>query len=583
MPLWLSTRLSDRYRRINDMAEKKKSSKGLLITLLFSVASLGIVLVLCATIGTGFKKSDSLSSDENYIASEKIQKQVMKALNLDRVKTVYDEQYQSAAKAKLDVLKENYNCTFEDPLFVMNPFGTNVTGLYVYFNTDKAVNVKYTVSVSDASIPEFTRTLYTGEEGNAVKEHEGQIIGLIQGMANTVTLRLYDGAGKFVGENTFKIEVPDYGTIKEAQLKVTNKQDSKKLSDGLFVIFGYDRRNKEEPRHLLFYDNDGIIRAEIPLDVTYGDVNIEMIDGKMFYACTDSSYALVNPTGQVETIYKTTGYTTHHDFDYDEENERVIILATKKKSKTKQDIILSLNMNSGEIEEVIDFGELMPDIEKGAVISKDSPDQEKVDWVHFNSVQVVNGKHLILSSRELSSIIRVNNYYTVPKIAYIISDPEIYAGTKYSSLVLDKIGNFASNAGQHSVNYVTDGSLKTGQYYLTFFNNNYAQRLSYPNFDWSFIKGAGTQDKDAKNSYYYKYLVDESKGTYKLVEKINVPYSSIVSNVQEYEGNRVICSGVPGIFEEYDSKGKLISRYKMKVEQLTYRVMKETMQGYWFN
>jgi len=571
------------YRRINDMDVKKRSSKGLLIALLFSVAALGIVLVLCTTIGTGAKKTDRTDSGENYIASETIQKQVMKSLSMDTVKTVYDEQYQSAVKAKLDALKKNYASTFKEPLFVMNPFGTNVTGMYVYFNTDEAVNVEYTVSVSDVSIPEFTRTLYTDEEGNAVKEHEGQIIGLIQGMTNTVTLRIYGKDSKFLGENTFKFDVPDFGTIKEQQLKVTNKQDSKKLSDGLFVIYGYDRRNNKEPRHMLFYDNDGIIRAEVPLNVTYGDVNIEFIDGKMFYACTDASYALVNQAGQAETIYKTKGYTTHHDFDYDEKNERVLILATKKKSKTKQDIILSLNMKTGDIEEVVDFGKLMPDIEKGAVISKDSPDKEQVDWVHFNSVQVVNGKHLILSSRELSSIIRINNYYTTPKIAYIISDSKIYQGTKYSNLVLRKSGNFTSHAGQHSVNYVTDGSLKTGQYYLTFFNNNYAQRLSYPNFNWSFIKGAGTQEKDAKNSYYYKYLVDENKGTYKLVEKINVPYSSIVSNAQEYEGNRVICSGVPGIFAEYDSKGKLISSYKMKVKHLTYRVRKETMEGYWFN
>lgn len=565
------------------MVEKKKSSKGLLIALLFSIAALGIVLVLCATIGTGFKKSKSISNEENYISSDWIQKQVMKALNLSEVKNVYSDEYQSAVKTKLDEMKKYYDCSFEEPLFVMNPFGTNVTGLYVYFKTDEAANVEYTVSVSDVSIPEFTRTLYTDEEGNATKQHEGQIIGLIQGMTNTVSIRLYDKDSRFMGENTFQIEVPDYGTIKEQQLKVTNKQDSKKLSDGLFVIYGYDRRNEKEPRHMLFYDNDGIIRAEIPLNVTVGDVNIEFMDGKMFYACTDSSYALVNSTGQAETIYKTKGYTTHHDFDYDKENNRVIVLATKKKSKSKQDIILSLNLDSGNVEEVIDFGKLMPSIKKGAVISKNSPDQEKVDWVHFNSVQVINGKHLILSSRELSSIIRINNYYTTPKIAYIISDPEIWKGTKYSSLVLDKNGDFTSHAGQHSVNYVTDSGLKSGQYYLTFFNNNYAQRLSYPNFDWSFIKGVGTQDKDAKYSYYYKYLVDEKKGTYKLVEKINVPYSSIVSNVQEYDGNLVICSGKAGIFSEYDSKGKLISKYKMKVKDFTYRVMKETMEGCWFN
>ncbi|WP_167957047.1 aryl-sulfate sulfotransferase [Anaerosporobacter faecicola] len=565
------------------MEEKKKSKKGLLLVLLFSVAALGIALVLCATIGTGFGKSDSSSKQENYVDSDNIQKQVMKTLNLETLDTVYDTAFQSAVKTKLDKMKQNYNCTFEDPLFVMNPFGTNVTGLYAFFRTDEETNIEYTISVNDVSIPEFTRRMYTDEEGNPTKKHEGQIIGLIQGMTNTVTLRQYDKADKFIGEASFKIEVPDYGTIKEEQLKVTNKQDAKKLSNGLFVIFGYDRRNKKEPRHMLFYDNDGVIRAEVPLDVSYGDVNLEIIDGMLFYACSDSSYAYVNPLGQVEDIFKTDGYTTHHDFAYDEQNKRIIALATKKKSKSKQDIILSLNLNTGDVEEVIDFGDLMPDVKKGAVISKDAPDQEDVDWVHFNSVQVINGRHLILSSRELSSIIRINNYYTTPKIGYIIADSAIWKGTPYSGLVLDKVGRFPSQAGQHSVNYVQDSSLKSTQYYLTFYNNNYAQRLSYPDFDWSFIKNVGMEKKDADNSYYYKYLVDEKKGTYKLVEKIKVPYSSIVSNVQEYDGNRVICSGEAGVFGEYDEKGKLISRYKMKVKYLTYRVMKETMEGYWFN
>lgn len=565
------------------MDEKKKSNKGLFLALLFSVAALGVALVLCATIGKGFGASNNSSSKENYISAEKVQRQVKKILNLDEVKTVYDAQYQSTVKTRLEAMKKDYVCTFEEPLFVMNPFGTNVTGMYVYFKTSEAVNVEYTVSVADISIPEYTKTLYTDEDGNVVKKHEGQIIGLIQGKINTVTMRLYSDDGKFVGENTFKFDVPDYGTIKETELKVTNKQDSKKLSDGLFVIYGYDRRNTNEPKHMLFYDNDGVIRAEIPLAVTNGDVNMEFIDGKMFYACTDSSYALVNQLGQVESIYNTEGYTTHHDFDYDKENKRVLILATKKKSKSKQDIILSLNMSTGGIEEVIDFGNLMPDIKKGAVITADAPDQEKIDWVHFNSIQVINGKHLILSSRELSSIIRINNYYTMPKIGYIISDSKIWEGTKYSSLVLKKKGTFTSQAGQHSVNYVTDASLKNGQYYLTFFNNNYAQRLSYPDFDWSFIKGAGTQNKDVDNSYYYKYLVDEKKGTYKLVEKVKVPYSSIVSNVQEYNGNRVICSGTAGVFGEYDKDGKLISKFKTKVTSLIYRVQKETMDGYWFN
>ncbi|HEX3078738.1 MAG TPA: aryl-sulfate sulfotransferase [Lachnospiraceae bacterium] len=564
------------------MGEKRGSLKGPLIALLFSIAALGIAVVAGVSFGVQHKGTVIDNGDANVYSTEDFQARVMQSSDIYEIKTVYNMDYQNAASSQVEVMKAKKDYTLNKPLLIMNPFGTNVTGLYIYFKTDESCNVEYTVSVPDVNISDFKRTLGT-IDGAATKEHEGQLIGLIQGMTNTITLRLYNSDDEFLEEKVIKIDVPDYGTVKQRKLTMKGKKNLEKLSDGLFVLFGYDRRNSKEPRHILFYDNEGVIRAEIPHDALRADSNLAFIDGKIFYACADNKFALVNQRGQVEKIYGRKAYTFHHDFSYDEENNRVIILANKVKKKTAGDIVLSLNLESGQFEEIIDFGNFMPDIRKNAVISAESENQDKLDWVHFNSVQVVNGKHLILSSRELSTIVRINNYYTVPKITYMISDKSMWKGTNYSNLLLKKSGSFISQAGQHSVTYTQDTSLKQGQYYLTMFNNNYGDRASYPNFKFSAYPGVGTKSKDAKNSYYYKYLVDETKGTYKLVDKFKVPYSNIVSNVQDYEGNHIVCSGVAGVYGEYSENGKLLAKYTMKVKNFTYRVMKQSMNGYWFN
>ena len=114
---------------------------------------------LCVTVGTGFNTAKKTEDEGGFITSESIQKTVMKSLGLDEIKTVYDTQYQAAANSRINEIKSEKDCSFEKPLFIMNPFGTNVTGVYVYFKTNEAVNVEYTVSVNDKDITDFTRTI----------------------------------------------------------------------------------------------------------------------------------------------------------------------------------------------------------------------------------------------------------------------------------------------------------------------------------------------------------------------------------------------------------------------------------------
>ena len=58
----------------------------------------------------------------------------------------------------------------------------------------------------------------------------------------------------------------------------------------------------------------------------------------------------------------------HHDYVYDKENNKFLILVNsdKAKDKTIEDLIISLDLETGKVEEIVDMKDLMPDIYKEA-------------------------------------------------------------------------------------------------------------------------------------------------------------------------------------------------------------------------
>lgn len=88
--------------------------------------------------------------------------------------------------------------------------------------------------------------------------------------------------------------------------------------------------------------------------------------------------------------------------------------------------------------------------------------------------------------------------------------------------------------------------------------------------------------RKGKASYYYKYLVDEKKNTYKLVKKFSVPYSSVVSGVQHYDTNIAFSSGMNHTFGEYDKNGKMIRTFTYKSKRYAYRVMKYNFDIFYY-
>lgn len=363
------------------------------------------------------------------------------------------------------------------------------------------------------------------------------------------------------------------------QIDIENGESQEVLSNGLYAMMG-----KETRSNIFLYDNEGVLRSELIVDnENYRTDRILTINDQYVYTYSKKGFVFVNRQGKIERVLNLDGYYMHHDFIYDESTHNLLILANKNDDDTIEDRVVSLNLETGKTTELINMKDLLPEIYETAY-DEDGVNTyggDELDWIHLNSLSLMEDDSLLVSARELSTIIKINKIYSQPEIDYMIGDESIYEGfDKELDLLLEKVGEFTSQAGQHSVIYSDDDSLEEGCYYVTIYNNNFGNMVTRSNYDWSNIEGVGTYTKGT-NSYFYKYLINENEGTYTLVQKIDLPYSAIVSSVEYYDGHIQTCSGRDGSFGEYDANGTLIRQYHFNVESHAYRVMKYSFD-LWF-
>lgn len=508
------------------------------------------------------KKEQKMSDNEANVMNEK-QKKIY-----EKIKKTYNAEEQQKIADELEKKKESQEYTLSNMLIEYNPFGTNTQSLYVYFETDSAVKVSYTIHVKEDDIADFSRNVYQDEEYQ--KEHEFQVIGLIPDTENTITFYITNEDGS---TDTKEI-VYEMGSLygeEAVQLDTDVKQSADKLEDGLYVVLGND-----SPSMDFNYDNNGVLRGEVPL-LGYRSHRLIFDENSMYYSISEKKMAQVNRLGQVTKVYDLGNYKLHHDYVFDE-NGNMLILATDTTQDSVEDIVLKLDVNSGEVTEVLDLGDLFGEYKKTCV--KNSSDE--LDWMHINTIQYIGNGSVLLSSRETSTIIKVDNIYDGPVVSYMIGEKDFWKDTSYVSLLLNKKGDFTIQGGQHTITYETDESLADGQYYLYMFDNNIGISETRPDYDWSSIGLKVSSAVDGKNSKYYKYLVDENEGTFELVDSFKVPYSGYVSSAQETGDNVLVDSGLKGTFTEYDADHKAIVTYKMDYEKFIYRVFKYKFDGFYF-
>ncbi len=484
--------------------------------------------------------------------------------------TVYDLTTQQSIYQEIQTLQTSNTYTEQNPLFIINPFGTNTTSLYVYFETEKAASVSYTIHVDDKTIRDYSNTLSSSYQ----QTHTYQIIGLIPNMENTVTLS-FTYEDQSTSTHSFTIDGPSLKGKEPLTLEKTTGTSTQSVADGLYAILGSPFQDSP---YMYYYDNDGILRGEIPIE-NYLSVRLLFNDTSMYVTVSKQKIAQINALGQVTNLYDLKDYELHHDFIWDNDGN-FVVLATDTNDETVEDHIITINKDTGEIDHVIDLGDILPTY-KETTSSKDDKDW---DWMHINTLQWVDDDSLLLSSRETSTIIKIKDVYTNPTLEYMLADETIWSNTDYASYVYEKANEFFSQAGQHCITYVEDESLADGQYYLYMFNNNFGISLINSSIDWTLLDGIVTDiDQEDKSSYYYKYLVDETTQTYTLVDSFSIPFSSYVSSVQNLTNTTVINSGDGKVFQEYDAEHNLIQSFSLPGDKTNYRVFKYDFKGYYFN
>lgn len=497
---------------------------------------------------------------------------------IEKMADVYQLSAQERIQEQLLQLIESQTPTFTQPLIVSNPFLTNTTGLYLAFSTDEAVKISYRIDAQ--GYPSFEKNLKQNEE--YAMSHQYQIIGCIPNVDNLITLTATTQDGQ-QQQMQFHYTPPKLSTTSEMNYQLSKQESDESLSEGLFAVIG----NQAGEKATYLVDNDGYIRAEMPI-VNYNSMRLVFNDQQeMFMAVSDSKIVKLNALGQVKQVLDlaNTDYLLHHDYILNDKNQ-LIALATSKTAKKQagyvEDRIITIDLSTQEVTEIANFEELLPDLyQKATGIEEHSNNKGYLDPVHINSFQLTDNQQLLVSSRETSTILALKpDEQGIYQLEYMIGDEAIWRGVgECGQLLLEKEGSFTSQYGQHSITYETAEDLSAGQYYLSFFNNN--STIMDSRIDISLAEIA---DKTAgKTSKYMKYLVDEKTNSYKLVESFDVPYSAYVSSVQNYQNHIIVDSGQQATFAEYTNSGKLIQRFTQKTDtKYLYRVYKYDFKNYYF-
>ncbi len=565
---------------------KNTALKVLLIMTIISSLFLCLLLVLLLNKGKGNGETVSQLKEfqEQYNKRQTDTKTIAPEVYRDFSKPgefsaedFYDVARHTQVYERIEALKRDGGYTKDNPLVIWNPYGVNAQSVYVYFKTEMPSKVSYRVSVQQEGIPTFASSC-CGEELYAT-EHEYLLIGLSAGCNNRVSLVLEDEEGNS-GVRTFYVPAGERYGIGKEKLDVARGVSSTGLSDGLFAHFGNVNGSREA---IQMYDNDGILRSEFPV-LNGSAKRFLFFEDRVYFNCSDTQIVALDSFGRAESVYHVTGYTIGADYCLDESRRTLLVLASKDAAEGKvssaDDILLSVDLLSGEVTELVDMGAVLNEYK--AICKKN--EEGILNWIGLNSVQMWDGSGVLLGAREPSAAFKITDIYGIPMLEYIIGEEQMFEGTGYESNLLTKTDDFEAFVGANTFTCVKDERMPSSVYELYLYDNHIAGTDSRPEFDYNgMAEDLGATLKRGTASYFSRYLVNETARTWELLETVPLDYSGYKGGAQITEdGHLITVTAGRFSYSEFDESRNLIRKYTTAGTEYLERVFKYDFKGFFF-
>ena len=462
-----------RTRQRKDMAEKPRYRAFKWILILTVIAMIGVLGIW--TTRQYYRAKNSLAAT---------------TVLTDRIKKIYTLDYQDQAQQKIDNYKKSRRYTPGNMLVLANPYGTNTTSLYTYFETDSPTKVSYTVSTpEDRSYPAFTRSAF--QDRIYQTSHEFSVIGLIPAAKNTVTYTVtYEDGHTDIHKFTY-VTGDLWGSapvrLKKtvaARFRETDKGIRAGLAQGLFAVFGLGTNSRD---YVYLYDADGILRAEFPMMNNHGK-NFSFHDGLMYYVSDFNQISAMDSRGKLVSIFNIPSIyqiNSAHTFD---SQGNLLLIASDKSQLDTNNLIVKVSSVTGTATEYINFSTLLNDYRKTTRRPLSTDNDLRWNWLMLDSIQYVPGGSVIVSSQETSTIMKIRlpdsaaspassasgassgdstpgstsadaagTAASQPSITYFLGPHQIWDATVYSDYLYRKSEDFSTHAGQHSVEQLDDG------------------------------------------------------------------------------------------------------------------------------
>ena len=256
--------------------------------------------------------------------------------------TYYDVETQNRLANAIVALQEcGIPWTSDNPLAILNAFGTGANGLYLYFETDHPTTVGYTIHVDGLS--DFSATAndiaVEGEiekDGGGSRIHSFQMIGLVPGATNYVTMTVGDGQGNVEQTLTFSLDMPGTDSGYPTVLEGTEGKSDQPLSNGLYALM----RTNGYLGYGFFFDNDGVMRYEMVTE-GFGLDRMLMYEDETIVCTSTQAISRIDGLGRVNAVYDLGEYDLHHDINRGTDGT-VVALAEKAGRETVEDVVIEV-------------------------------------------------------------------------------------------------------------------------------------------------------------------------------------------------------------------------------------------------